>query len=262
MYRICVILPTGFSYTCPDLSTWVFRWAYHLHLDQDIAGLDWFQVKNCRIDLMRNMGVAHARATKATHILWIDPDMVLDKYLGKTASGEPVANSRFKPFWQTAWKFIKEHPMSIAAAPYCGCYPLRPWHVFTKNESDRLVRVDHETARNLRGWTAVEAVGTGAMLMDARIFDRLEQPYFRDSYQDETHTKLRLTQDVDFCLRCRGKGVGIYVNWDTPAGHWQNSVVDPPYLEEIEHYEAPVPLANDPSVPVLTMEGGGDKAWT
>ena len=258
-YKLCVVRPTGHHSECPDIGTWIMDWAYGMHRYPEITAINNFQVANCRVSYMRNRAVAHAQVIGATHCLMLDPDMVIDRFVERDAQFRPVG--RYKPFWDVAWPFMKANPGSILGVPYCGMYPERPLHVFTRNHEDKLVRVDHQTAMGLEGWTQVAACGTGMMLIDMRVFDRLEKPYFDDVYKARDHCDLKFTQDVTFCLKAGGAGVPVYVNWDCPAGHWQNTVVDPPWLEKRRPAEQPIPLAKNPSVPALVMQGAGDRSW-
>lgn len=260
-YRLTVARLTGWQLECPDIATWLADWAFRMREYPEVQSIDFFNISNPRIAMCRNACVKHAKEVNSTHILWIDPDMVLDRYLKRDREGK--ITGRAKPFWDEAWKFIQAHPYSVAAAPYSGRPPHRPIHVFVKNEADQLVRVSHEEASKLTGWTQVAGVGTGAMLMDIRLFDRLEQPYFKDTFTDRSETKLHHSQDVHFCSKCEPAKIPIYVNWDCACGHWQNSVVEMPGWEASDGPEPPMPpCAADPSVPLLRMHGRGDTSWS
>ena len=203
--------------------------------------------------MCRNICVQHARSVEATHILFLDPDMVPDAYI----QDDPQA----KPFWHVAWPFMKANPGCVLAAPYCGRRPHEPVHCFARNKENNLVRITRDQAALLEGWYAVDAVGTGMMLIDMAVFDRFEHPIFRDVFQDKTCTKLRQSQDVDFCLRCHAAKVPVYVNFSCWADHWQNSPVRRPGWKAETPPDEPVSLAVNPSVPVLQVVGQGDKSW-
>lgn len=219
----------------------------------EITDIDFYQVANCRIGMMRNMCVMHAQECGADVLLFIDPDTVPDCYLRK--------DRRARPFWHEAWTFLKANPGSIVAAPYCGTPPESPVHVFSRNEQGNVKRLSRERAQGLDGWYAVDAVGTGLMLMDMAVFEKLDQPYFRDVYTDQSGVKLRYSQDVDFCLRCRAAEIPIYANFSCWAGHWQLAPVGKPGWQEPVTPEEPIKVATNPSVPVLEVAGEGDKAW-
>ena len=101
-----------------------------------------------------------------------------------------------------------------------------------------------------------------------RFFDRLGQPYFTDTFTDQSDSQLRWSQDVYFCQQCARAGIPIFVNWDSPAGHWQLEVVEMPGWENLapdgsmNRPESELgPVGADPTVPVLRVRGTGDKSW-
>lgn len=260
-YRLSVVRLTGHQLESPDVGTWLADWGFRMRSYPEVQAVDFFNISNPRIAMCRNAAVEHAKGFGSTHILWLDPDMGLDRYVQRNAQDEVI--SRAKPFWHEAWEFIKRHPFSVAAAPYAGRHPHRPIHVFVKNDNNQLIRVRHEDAPNLSGWSQVAGVGTGAMLMDIRIFDRLEFPYFKDTFIDRKETKLRHSQDVHFCATCEQAQIPVYVNWDCPCGHWQLSVVEMPGWDASDAPEQPLPpCAADPSVPLLRIRGQGDTSWS
>lgn len=260
-YRLTVARLTGFQTECPDIGTWMGDWGIRLRVHPDVDSVDSFNVSNVRIGMCRNKCVEHARQVGSTHILWIDPDMAIDRYVQR--DHEDRVFGRAKPWWDTAWDFVKKHPFAVAAAPYAGKLPERPIHVFVKNEADQLVRVRHEDVKMLTGWTQVAAIGSGLMLTDIRIFDRLEQPYFKDTFTDRTETQLHHSQDIFFSARCELAQIPIYINWDCPCGHWQPTVVEMPGWEKSDGPEPPLPpCAADASIPLLRIQGGGDKVWS
>jgi hypothetical protein len=235
-----------------DTGTWLLQFGFRL--GQFVNEMHCYSVSNPRILMNRNICVKGAQEVHATHLLFIDPDMVPDYYYGK----EP----RAKRFFDEAWPFILKHPGSICAAPYCGPSPAKPVHVFVRGAaSDQLLRVPRGMAAKLEGWSSVEAVGTGLMLIDMAIFDRLEHPYFDDEYQDITKSDIRRTQDVWFCLRAREKKIPIYVHWDCWARHYQPNMVDKPGWTEHEGPEVivPTPLSADPSIPVCVVPQGNQR---
>ena len=254
-YRLCVARPTGYRMQHADISTWLMQFAFRLRDDSpDIREVQFYNVGNPRILMMRNLCVKDAVAGGCSHILFVDPDMVPDKYVGR----DPTA----KMFWLEAWTFIKEHPGSVVAVPYCGPPPDEVIHVFVKNDKGDLVRLPRAAAQKLSGWKGVEAVGTGLLLADMSIFQKIPHPYFDDVYLDDTKTKLHFSQDVYFCLKCREHGIPIYVNFDCWAGHDQTICVDKPGWREAMNPPAPpLPLAAHGTIPVLTVRGQGDTRW-
>jgi len=266
-YKICVARPHGTKLNCPEIGSWLGRWTAHLAMQRAPIGLEMLEVSNPRIAMMRNSLIETAIKKECSHVLMFDPDMAIDRYCNP-----PNRDPNAKPFWDVAWPFVLNHttlldqnqkPLGpcVAAAPYCGAPPHYPVHVFVGNQKNNLVRVDHKTAAQQRGWTQIRAVGTGLMLIDMAVFDKLDRPFFRDTFTDHTAQSLLHSQDVNFCLRCETAGVPIYVNWDCWCGHWQMAVAEKPGWMPPKTEPDEIPVAAHPEVPKLQIWGQGDKSW-
>lgn len=267
-YRICVARPSGYKTESPDVGTYLVQWLNDLKNRPGAEDLDLFTVSNARIRMMRNMCVQHAQEKGADFLLFIDPDMGIDKYVQRDAQGRPVGDAI--PFFPAAWDLVLRHRQQrqrpgIYAAPYCATPPHEPVHVFVKNTQDNLVRLERERAAMLRGWHQVAACGTGLMLIDMGVFPllhRQDAPYFKDQYTDNTETKLRYSQDVDFCLRCGAAGIPIYVNFSCWCTHWQLAEVHRPGWKPGPDVEQPMEVGQDPDIPVVRIQGQGCRSWT
>lgn len=247
MARLFVARPTGYRMETADTGTWAMQFAFRLRDFADVTEVHFFNVSNPRILLNRNICVAQAQRIKADYLLFLDPDMVPDYYVGQ----DPQA----KRFWDTAWSFIKQHRGAVCAAPYCGPPPDEAVHVFVRTDHGEVSRLPRAIAAQQQGWKAVEGVGTGLMLIDMAVFVRLDQPYFDDEYVDASRTDLYRSQDVQFCLKCRAKDVGIYVNFDAWALHYQPMLVHRPGWKPPVSSDQAMPnlVAPDPSIPVLML---------
>lgn len=251
-YRLCVARPCGWKLESPEVGSWLFGLGYKLaRQNVEIAYAETFVASNPRITLMRNMAVQEALDMGCTHILWLDPDMAPDRYI---RVGQHGLIGRMRPFWDTAWHFIRNHPKSIVGAPYCGQPPDSPVHVFCTNEEGKLVRVPREVAIAQRGVTRVHAIGTGLVLMDLSIMEHLPKPWFEDNYSPDG-VKLINSQDVVFSVKAGEYKVPIYCAWDCWAGHNQLSCVEMPDWQEPE---LPEP---DNTIPTLRIRGKGDTSW-
>ncbi len=231
-YKLYVARPTGWRSECPDIGSLMAILGVDLYLQSDLAWAMGNHRSN-RVNEMRNQSVKVAREESATHWLTIDPDMVVDRYVRYDGNRSPVG--RFQPFFRTFWPFMLEHPGSILAAPYCGCYPDRLIHVFGEHQG-QLKRFSHAAVEALHGWTEVARVGCGLMMADMSVFDAIDAagegpPYFEDAYKDDYHIDSVRSSDANFCYKATRAGAKVYVNWDCWCGHWQNSVVDAPGLE-------------------------------
>ena len=268
-YRICLARPAGHKLESPDVGTYLVQWMNDLKNRPGAEDLDLFTVSNARIRMMRNMCVAHARQKQAHFLLFIDPDMGVDKYVQRGANGQVLDPNYALPFFPAAWDLALQHqktnhPPAIYAAPYCATPPHEPVHVFVRNETGKLVRLERDRASTLRGWHQVGACGTGLMLIDMRVFDvihRPNAPYFEDQYTDTTETKLRYSQDVDFCLRCGAAGIPVYVNFSCWCTHWQLAEVHRPGYKPAQEPDPVLEVGPDPQIPHLRIQGAGCRSW-
>lgn len=254
--NLCIGIPSGYKQMYTETAIWLAQCTAELaarakHISDEF-GLELCSTQSPRIALMRNLLVEMARERGATHLLMVDPDMLPDRFL-REKNGKPL--NRYRPFVWEAIKFAATHPQSVLAAPYHGQQPSGSvCHVFARNEAGELRRLPKPEAERLRGWQRVDAVGTGLMLLDMKLFDVLEPPYFFDEYKDAKQTTLLHSQDVAFCLKCGKAGVPTYVNFDCWAGHYQEKIVVP-------EFEEPQLPKIDPRVPVVTVKGNGDLGW-
>lgn len=224
MPRIAIVRPTGFRLECPEIGTWLMQLAYRLAAD----GIEAVSLneQNWRVPMNRNRAVMEARKAKCDYMLMLDPDAAPDRYV-RMRDGGYVGHMR--PFWDEAWPMIQQRPDTVLAAPAVGPYPDRLVNVWGERDG-HLARLSHGAAM-LRGWLPMGAVGTHLMLIGMGVFDRIDQPYFHDLYTDSTETHVHQTQDIFFCGKVRRAKMDILVNFSCWAGHWQNSIVDPPGME-------------------------------
>ena len=102
---------------------------------------------------------------------------------------------------------------------------------------------------NGHGLTAVQAAGTGYMLIRRRVFDGMDEPYFRvgqldgDLYQE----------DIDFCLRACGRGFRVWCDPSTPIGHITQVTVWPHVFSGGERGVF-LALGNDTVLPIRPAE--------
>lgn len=250
-YGIFVGRPVGFALECPDIGSDMgllgFDIGFHngqIHAirklipqaDEYTANglrnllaqlgaplkIDFCHRARDRIPAARNSLVEEARNRCMTHLLMLDPDVAVNAYLGR----QPWA----KPWFPAFWQFALENPGCVLAAPYCGRGnedpPVQVWRGGTSEATRQ--RVSWNDAEQRTGWERVSAVGTGLMLIDMAVFDRIQPPYFMDHYFDGTYSRLDYTPDIWFCERCADAGVPVWVNWDCWVGHWQNQLVPCP----------------------------------
>jgi len=197
-----------------------------------------------RIYAARNQGVYDARERNASHLLFMDPDISMDRYV-------LMRESWAKPWWETAWPCMQEHPGCVVACPYVGQSHSKPVFVFQAipGETGKIQRIPYEEAAERTGWERVAAVGTGLMLMDMSIFGKLSEPYFDEVCTDRSKRNVEITPDVYFCLQCSDADIPIWVNWDLWCGHWQNQVVEAPRLSYVRKGLESIGRGGQPQTP-------------
>jgi hypothetical protein len=200
--------------------TWLADLAYTLGQERTFENVAFSTNARTRIGQARNQEVRDAARWNASHILFLDPDMIPDAYVGK----DPNA----KPYWATYWGFMRANPGTVLGVPACGAPPEEKVQVFGKTPDGDVARVPREVAATARGWQRVTRVGSAVLLIDMDVFAKLEPPYFSDVYEDKTETELESSQDFTFCRQCEEKGVPIYVNFDCWADHQHFTTVKRP----------------------------------
>lgn len=139
---------------------------------------------------LRHNLVRAAKKNKASHILFIDTDMTFNPYVLHELldANLPIvaANCPTKriPSVPTARLFRKDDPQG--APLYDGKY----------GEDQRYVKV----------WR----VGTGVMLIEMSVFDKIPEPYFPITY-DEIHGEV-VGEDWGFCSLVEAAGIPITVD--------------------------------------------------
>jgi GT2 family glycosyltransferase len=73
------------------------------------------------------------------------------------------------------------------------------------------------------GVNAVDALGTGCLLLNRRIFDKLPQPYF--SFVKDSEGLLANGEDFDFCDKLRAVGIQPYFDARFKCKHYVNVFV-------------------------------------
>jgi GT2 family glycosyltransferase len=144
----------------------------------------------------RNMAVAEFLTDKdCTHLFFVDDDVYVPE------------NAIFQ---------LLEMRKDVAA----GCYP----SIYNVGELKvETYVVAWEDGKKIRKWfkgiKRVEAAGTGCMLIHRRVFDKIKFPWFRwgeylieGKYQQQS-------DDLDFCHRCRERGIEIWANGNVRCGH-------------------------------------------
>lgn len=182
--RVAICIPSGdewkadFAY---DLS------AMLLHTCSRAEGLA-IGLFNRRLSVLptaRNHLVRDACTTGAHYLLFLDSDM------------------RFPP--DTLLRLLSHKQDIVAANCVLRAFPTRAtaWadgaHVFTNDGST--------------GLEEVESIGTAVMLIDTKVFQKMEPPFF--FFEPKPNDKLSfLGEDQFFCREARAKGFKVFIDHD------------------------------------------------
>jgi len=143
--------------------------------------------KSSLVPLGRNQCVGAAQAMKATHLLFLDTDMV---------------------FPADTLKRLMAHDKDIVGATYSK--RAAPFHPLTITEDGKLEQITSGLCR-------VKLLPTGCMLIRLGIFDKLSAPYFNLG----TEGGQLLGEDYYFCEHARAAGFALWCDGDLSSqlGH-------------------------------------------
>jgi len=139
----------------------------------------------------RNQLVENALEQGVTHLFWLDDDM---------------------RFPNTSLVHLLGHNKEIVGANYIRKGPeCRPTAI-KQIRTDTLPGIDCNTWDSSTGLEAVEGIGFGCVLMQAKIFTDMDYPWF-ESRWDRTNERW-VGEDVDFCMKAKAAGYTTYVDHD------------------------------------------------
>lgn len=131
----------------------------------------------------RNRAVQGALQIKASHVLFLDSDMVFP------------ADTLIR---------LLAHDLPIVGATYCSRRP-RP-----DIGKRTLVHLGPQLADALHGPVPVESLPMGCTLIRADVFEKVPQPWFRFDYHDGQI----IGEDVGFCRAATTAGIPIHMDAD------------------------------------------------
>jgi len=165
------------------------------------------------VDKCRNKIVKHAFDWGATHLLFLDDDMIIPPNAveillqhNKDVTGL-LAFKRKEPFWPVIYKKDESNP-------------------------DRLITVfDYE-----KGLLPVDATGCACMMIKMDVFRNLKFPWFKFE-EDEEHPGEMLGEDFYFCNAVKEAGYSIYVDTFHSIGHLGINAVDENVWEKYRNFK-------------------------
>lgn len=191
----------------PSQGHWVAEFGMHLLnmsqcLHRPYPGITLqYQFNNVRgsiLPQLRTQMVQQAKDIGATHILMLDSDMIFPAELAQEWAAEDreviAANCMIK-----AW------PSAPTARMYNG------------TPEGRKLYCDPD-----QRWEKVWRVGTGIMMIDMRVFDKIEQPWFPITWRPESETYQG--EDWGFAELCEKAGIAMWVDQEASSlvGHIGN----------------------------------------
>ncbi len=158
-----------------------------------IADVGYFTYNSTYVAWSRTEITKNALLWGATHLLWLDSDMVF-------------------PAWTFHQLFKQDKPV-IAANYARRREPHAP--VTFKRIKENGAEHEHElcyTTADSKGLEEVAAIGFGVVLIQAQVFNDIKVAPFR--VIDDEMSKMRVGEDVYFCQLLTKAGIPIYIDHD------------------------------------------------
>jgi len=145
-------------------------------------------VKGYPIHVAREEIVKDAKEADASHLFFLDSDVILPRNaLEILASHEYPVVSALYPSKQGVWCCYKKNGNGT--------------HLPIKEAKDKVLSAD--------------SVGLGACLIDMRVFDKIDPPYFGWTYTSEGGK----SEDILFCEKLEENGFGVLLDGRVTAKH-------------------------------------------
>jgi 2-polyprenyl-3-methyl-5-hydroxy-6-metoxy-1,4-benzoquinol methylase len=197
MARIAIGIPAYGDFT-PEVTEDLFRFAYHLgrRTDHEVflaikSKSEQFRARNAIID--------EAHAVQATHLLFLDDDMVID-----WAKSSAVSDA------YTFLERLLAHDKDIVGGLYYQrkgeCAPV----AMVENGDGYRFLHPSEITHSLQ---PVSVVGGGCMLINMHVFDKVMPPYF------EPESAVNLGTDLQICLKAAKWGYSVWLDSSFEVGH-------------------------------------------
>lgn len=169
------------------------------------------------IDQMRNDLIRQAQKAKCTHIFMTDTDQV--EYPRDTIAR------------------LMSHNQLIACGKVHRRYPPFDPILLKKNASRPGTYVQVPEDEWIKGnLVEVDAIGAACMLMDMRIFDTINGPWFEtlrgsevigiEGYEPEDEEKAMIGEDIRFCQKMRSMHIPIFVDTSVKVGHLATFIIN------------------------------------
>ena len=142
----------------------------------------------------RNIGIQNAKTVGATHILFIDPDMIF-----------PI---------DTIQKLMDADKDIVGANYHEKKVPVLST-IKKRNKKDKNIPIDEDNIP--KELFEVFALGGGMMLVKMDVFDKIKSPYFQAPSGESIHDFM--TEDVWFCERVQKAGIKVWCDGSLEVHH-------------------------------------------
>lgn len=155
------------------------------------------------IDVARNRLVKDARELGVRRLFFLDSDNIAEapNAIQRLISQElPIVSGLYysKKGYPGMWRLTPDG---------------RSYNAITQFPTEHLIEVD--------------AIGMGCCLIDLRVFDRIQEPWFEWQIKDPEHQDGVYSEDFVFCRKARAAGFRIYVQTGIRFRHEQMVAWDP-----------------------------------
>jgi len=161
----------------------------------------------------RNYCVVQAQRNQSDYLLFIDDDMTFEK--------------------ETLEKLLAHKVDVIGVNSYSRCLPLSST-VGLMDADGKYMHPEKHTAWEMRipetPFTCY-FVGAGVMLIDMKVFEKIEKPYF--SFSTDENGQIVNGEDGSFCDKVRKAGMDIWCDPTIPVGHIGDFIYQAPPTEPL-----------------------------
>lgn len=183
------------SSPCQDMvhtyySTSVVKSIMHLYQNNVKCAINYESFFATYVHEGRNSIAQYAKQIGATHIIWVDSDML---------------------FTPESFKTLIEHDLDFVGVNYSSRKP--PYRYTAGIWNDEIGQFDTvPTLNTSTGLQKVDGIGFGLCIMATHLFDLLENPWF--DYEYMPNQNMHMGEDYLICKKLREKNIDIYVDHD------------------------------------------------
>ncbi len=152
------------------------------------------------VDNARNDIVKTFLESDCTHLLFVDSDTI------------PPANA--------ITKLLAANKPIVS-----GLTPIIEHNENRKNDSNgfykkyNCVGQDDKHVETYSGLIPIKGAGGSCILIERSVFEKIEKPYYRFVYQDDSGKEVMVSEDIYFIVKALGAGIQAYADTSVICGH-------------------------------------------